>query len=805
MNENGLPTLPSREPPLPPHTLQQAVGQSPLTVLITDSDGHIVYANAHLTELTGYTLDEVKGLTLRIFNSSRTDPLVYDEMWATIKAGRTWQGVLHNRKKNDELFWENISIAPVFDEQQVITHFIAFKTDITRQRRAEDQLRESEMGLRMLVNSTDDIVFTLDILQRHTGVYGRWLEHSGMQPQDFIGRTAREVLGDSAALVHEEANARALAGDSVVYEWSAGDRHLQTSLAPIHASDGSVAGLVGIGRDVTWQRAAEQQLRESERFARSAIDSLSAQIAILDEHGVIIAVNEAWRRSAETYGASPESVGEGISYLGVIEHVEPTDADWRVASAFKEAILGVIRGDITTFTLEYPCETTTDETKTGVRWFTGRITRFAGEGPLRVVIAHEDTTKQKQAELAMQKANHDLDTLHRELAHQNQTLEDAVGQRTEELRLLNERMETILDHISDAIIVLDNENRLQDINRAFTDQFGYTRDEAAELMAGILVDAPDVPVLIKAIHSTRTTSTSQRIQIVARHRDGSLFDADFALGFVENNADHIVCSVRDITHLKEVERVKDQFVSMVSHELRTPVSSIMLSAETITRYYDRLSDEQKIHKLEQIRQQAATLTELMSSILDIARSDARRTQAAAEKSDLVQILGDTAAELRPQADNNRQQLQITTGVTSLMVPCEHTDMIRVWRNLISNAIKYAGEDRLITAGIYNTLPRPPENVAALLPDLPFDHTGHDYAIGIVSDNGLGIREQDIPHLFTRFFRGWAAGTSIPGTGLGLSLVRDILRSYGGDINVRTEQGLGTTFCFWVPLMKGITQ
>jgi signal transduction histidine kinase len=82
-------------------------------------------------------------------------------------------------------------------------------------------------------------------------------------------------------------------------------------------------------------------------------------------------------------------------------------------------------------------------------------------------------------------------------------------------------------------------------------------------------------------------------------------------------------------------------------------------------------------------------------------------------------------------------------------------------------------------------------------NLPDDLTSGRYVIGMVADNGRGIPPEDQLELFTRFFRGGAAGTNIPGTGLGLSLVRELLQLYGGDITLSTKLGVGTAFCFWL--------
>jgi PAS domain S-box-containing protein len=149
-----------------------------------------------------------------------------------------------------------------------------------RQRDAEEALRASEERFRTLVMSMDDIVFTLDSQQRHEGIFGSWLERGDLRAADFIGKTARELLGAEAS-VHEAANARALSGERVVYEWSQerpeGTRYFQTSLSPRRSPNGTVNGLVGVGRDVTEQRRIQAQLAISDRLA--SIGMLAAGVA----------------------------------------------------------------------------------------------------------------------------------------------------------------------------------------------------------------------------------------------------------------------------------------------------------------------------------------------------------------------------------------------------------------------------------------------------------------------------------------------------------------------------------------------
>ena len=120
--------------------LSLAIEQSPTMFMITDTDGRIEYVNKKFMEVTGYTLEEVKGKNPRIFKSGETPPEVYKELWDTLKSGKEWKGEFHNKKKNGELFWEMNSISSIKDERGSITHFLAVKEDVTKRKWAEETI-----------------------------------------------------------------------------------------------------------------------------------------------------------------------------------------------------------------------------------------------------------------------------------------------------------------------------------------------------------------------------------------------------------------------------------------------------------------------------------------------------------------------------------------------------------------------------------------------------------------------------------------------------------------------------------------
>jgi diguanylate cyclase (GGDEF)-like protein/PAS domain S-box-containing protein len=129
-------------------TLSVAIEQSPVTTVITDLAGNIVFVNPKFTETTGYTAEEAIGQNPSILKTEFKSSSEYKELWDTILSGENWHGVFQNKRKNGELYWESATISPVKDVQGVITHFLAVKEDITERKQAEDELQKNAAELK---------------------------------------------------------------------------------------------------------------------------------------------------------------------------------------------------------------------------------------------------------------------------------------------------------------------------------------------------------------------------------------------------------------------------------------------------------------------------------------------------------------------------------------------------------------------------------------------------------------------------------------------------------------------------------
>jgi PAS domain S-box-containing protein len=137
--------------------LSQAVEQSPVGIIITNTEGIIEYVNPRATQLTGFEAEELYGKDTSIFSSGETSLKEYQFLWETIKSGKIWHGEFHNKRKNGQLYWESATISPVFDSNGNITHFLAIKEDITNRKASEIALNESEELLRKFASHLQNV------------------------------------------------------------------------------------------------------------------------------------------------------------------------------------------------------------------------------------------------------------------------------------------------------------------------------------------------------------------------------------------------------------------------------------------------------------------------------------------------------------------------------------------------------------------------------------------------------------------------------------------------------------------------
>ena len=249
--------------------LSLAVEQSPASVMITDADGTIEYANRYTEDLTGYRKEELVGRNPRMLNSGLNDPDVFEDLWNTIRAGRSWRGEMVNRRKDGSLFREIAVIAPVLDSAGRVSRYIALKEDVTSARRTERALRESEERYRMLFDSSP--VGILHCRADGTVVRANQAIAAILDIPELAEATDYSVFRfdpfEESGI--SDAVGKALSRDQLIYreqQYAVNNERqivLRTTVTPIHDEAGNVSGVQAVIEDFTWRHAAEQEIRRS--------------------------------------------------------------------------------------------------------------------------------------------------------------------------------------------------------------------------------------------------------------------------------------------------------------------------------------------------------------------------------------------------------------------------------------------------------------------------------------------------------------------------------------------------------------
>jgi two-component system NtrC family sensor kinase len=238
-----------------------------------------------------------------------------------------------------------------------------------------------------------------------------------------------------------------------------------------------------------------------------------------------------------------------------------------------------------------------------------------------------------------------------------------------------------------------------------------------------------------------------------------------------------VLVMQDITHLKELDRIKSEFVATVSHDIRTPLTNILGFVELLPRA-GSLNEEQQEY-IERVRESMESITELIGDLLDIGRIEAGFDLSMAP-CNLAGVVGAAVSGSRMRAKRKRQELIWEPPEPLPPVHGNERVLGQVMDNLLGNAIKYTPEEGRIAVSA--------------------EREG-DHIVVRVADNGIGIPPAHQPHIFDRFYRVETRETAgITGTGLGLAIVKTAIEKHNGRVWVESKVGEGSTFCFVLPIV-----
>jgi diguanylate cyclase (GGDEF)-like protein/PAS domain S-box-containing protein len=412
-----------------------AVEQNPTSIMITDIHGTIEYVNPMFTEITGYSLKEVMGKNPRIFKSGQTTTEEYAALWKAITSGVSWHGKFYNRKKNGDLYWETVSISPVTNNQGAITHFVAIKEDLTYRNGVEETLEKERRLLRAVVDNIPDQIFVHDrdcrfVLNnlsdaRVIGVSDPTLllgkSDMDFYPPELASRyqaNDRQVMETDQPLMVEEEPSVTAGGQK---------RWVNAIKIPFHDNDGKVIGLVGIARDVTKRKLAEDELFRSRQMLQLVVENIPMLAFWKDSNLVYMGCNQAF--ATQVGLASPSEI------------VGKTDFDlpWKeFAHLYRDDDQRVIDTDTPKLGFEEP-SLQADSSQNWGR--TNKIPLHDRDGKvIGLLVTSEDITERRLAEQEIEKANEKLISWVNDLEIRNQEA-NLLRQMGDLLQVSNEREE----------------------------------------------------------------------------------------------------------------------------------------------------------------------------------------------------------------------------------------------------------------------------------------------------------------------------------------------------------------------------
>jgi PAS domain S-box-containing protein len=440
-----------------------------------------------------------------------------------------------------------------------------------------------------------------------------------------------------------------------------------------------------------------------------------------------------------------------------------------------------------------------------VIWADGSIHWIEGKGkffytpagvPVRMLSIAREISDQKQVEERLQAEKDGLELRVAERTAEALQINDFLQQELEErkrtqaaLEVSQARFAGILDIADDAIISIDRHQRISLFNQGAEKIFGYSAQEVLGHPLALLL-----PARFAAAHHDHVAEfgdsnsparrMAERCEIYGRRQDGTEFPAEASISKLALGTEVVfTVFLRDVTDRKQIDRMKDEFISVVSHELRNPLTSIHASLGMLASGLLKADSAQGMRLLQIAVDSSDRLVRLINDILDIERIESGRVKMNKERCSVPDLITEAVNVMQSLADRSR----VTLSVSSLLfeVVADPDRIIQTLTNLLSNAIKFS------SAG----------STVWLSAELVTERTARPaYILFTVKDQGRGIPADQLDSIFERFQQVDSSDArNHEGTGLGLSICRSIVQQHDGQIWVESSLGQGSTFFFSIPI------
>jgi two-component system, NtrC family, sensor histidine kinase KinB len=348
------------------------------------------------------------------------------------------------------------------------------------------------------------------------------------------------------------------------------------------------------------------------------------------------------------------------------------------------------------------------------------------------------------------------------------------------LLVAQQTTEAAIDSLYDPVIVTDAEGRVTKLNPAAEEIFGAEKEITGKHVGEVARDERIAGAVAEALESQRPVAGEGTSSVLPLAVDGSERAFRLRTTPMRDNRKHLVGAVtllEDITHLREIDRLKSEFIATASHELRTPLTSVQMGVYLLLEGAVGELNDKQIEVLSACREDCDRLDKLMRDLLDLSRIEAGESKPTLEPVSTRELVSAGVEELRPQVESKGLGLKLEAPVDLPLVMVDRSQIERVLANLVVNAIRYTNQGEILISA---------------------EPRGNFVAISVV-DTGSGIPQEYLPHIFDKFVQ--VPGAATGGAGLGLAISRLIVEAHGGQISAQSEPNKGSTFTFTLPIVS----
>ena len=742
--------------------MAQVVQHTDNAVTIMDRDMRIQWINRGFSQVTGYSIEEAKGKTPgELLSSGKSLPSAVQTLLDGARMGVACRVELINRARDGHEYWANTEVQPLLNKQGVLVGFMEIGTDVTEQKKTQHQLEAAVRDAKALLDTVEmhAIVSTTDAEGCITEVNDAFCRISGYTREELIGQTHRIVSSgiQEKAFWFEVwqsiASGKPWRGEVCNRSKNGALYWVDSMIAPFVGDQGRIEKFVAISTDITARRLAAEKLRQSEAMFAASFQNAATGMALLSPKGQWLTVNPAL---CDFLGWSQEDL-QLMTFMDVT-HPDEWDTD-------KEQMLRLLEGQIPVYQRAKRFQHSDGQIVWGLASVS--VVRNAAEEPEFVIVQIADITARKRAEEALSLSNvlmEESQAVARVGGWKVTLGDDSVYWTREIYRILETTPEDFHPTLEAGIGL-------------YTEQ---SQERLRDALHGAMQSGQGFDMELEAL-TTKMRRIDVRVTCTAT---------------VENHKVTRLSGIfQDITERKEYEQSlkearekaeqatqsKGQFLANMSHEIRTPMNAILGMLKLL--HNTDLNSRQRDYA-DKTENAAKSLLSLINDILDFSKVEAGKMQLDPQPFRVNRLMRSLSVIL--SSNLGPQAVEVLFDIDPQVPDVLLGDSMRLQQVLINlggNAVKFTKQGQVV--------------VSVKLRHLTATHAEVAFA---VQDSGIGIAPEHQSHIFTGFSQAEASTTrKFGGTGLGLAISRRMVELMGGELQLTSAVGVGSTFSFVLEL------